>query len=229
MHLSLPDHITPAWEGDLEPPAIHKGDTAMARPRVTIGQPELWTVAELLPADTWVPPRPATDYWLLRLACTLHHTTGSERIREAQQSLTLRAVPGDGPPDAVYAFSLFPERVTAEETRTVTVALGPELKFTPTTGISAGSIGTTLSYRSVFPVIQSYGAGEPDAYWVFQRHASHPLTGSQFVYAIIAAARTISTVRVAVGLVVTTEQTLGPIRFGLSREAQQHASFIIER
>jgi hypothetical protein len=227
MHLALPDAITPAWEGELELPATLKGGADAQRPQVTIGQPEFWPAAAVFDADTWHPPRPDTHYWLLRLACTLHPTSGSEHIREARQALALRPRTDHAAPASVYAFSLFPDRVTAEETREFTVSLGPELTFAPNTGISAGSVSSTLSYRTVFPVIQSYGAGEATPYWVFQRHASHPLTGSQFVYAILAAAHAAQGVRLAIDLVVTLEHRLGPIRFGLPREARTQARFII--
>jgi hypothetical protein len=226
MHIDLPDQITPAWEGALEPPATLKGGTDTQRPQVTIGQPEFWPAAAVFATDAWKPPRTDMHYWLLRLACTLHPTSGSEHIREAQQALALRPRTEGAAPGSVYAFSLFPERISAEDQREFSVSLGPELTFGEAT-VSAGSISSTLTYRSVFPVIQSYGVGEATPYWIFQRHASYPLTGSQFVYAIIAAAHRAGGVRFDISLVVTLEHRLGPIRFGLPREARKQARFIL--
>ncbi len=227
MHIPLPDAITPAWTGELEPPATLKGGTDTQRPQVTIGQPEVWSAADVFDTATWKPPRPDRHYWLLRLACTLHPTRGFEHIREAQQALSLRPRADAAPPDSVYAFSLFPDRVTAEETREISVSLGPELTFTPTASITAGSVSSTLTYRRVFPVIQSYGVGEATPYWLFQRHASHPLTGSQCVYAVVAATHAAQGVRFAIDLVVTLEHHLGPIRFALPQAARQQARFML--
>ena len=60
---------------------------------------------------------------------------------------------------AVYAFSLFPEHVEAEEKLGFKASLGPKLKFAKAE-LSGGEIGVNIEYRKVFPAITAFGAGE---------------------------------------------------------------------
>jgi hypothetical protein len=60
MHITTPAEIqSVAWEGELVAPVIVHGPGKMQRPVVTIGRPEIWTVAEALESETgkkWVAP-----------------------------------------------------------------------------------------------------------------------------------------------------------------------------
>ena len=85
----------------------------------------------------------------------------------------------------MYAYSLFPDRLTAENKGEFSVSLGPELKFADKAEIKLGGIGAKIEFKKVFPVIQGYGAGETAPYWIFKSHLSHPLDGTQFVYAVL--------------------------------------------
>jgi hypothetical protein len=230
MHILTPTEITSvAWEGELVPPSTLRSG-APARPVATLGQPEIWPAADALQNELgrkWTPPLGGADYWLLRLACTLRHPSGRPDLTEATQTLYLRPKNPGADASAAYAYSLFPDQLTVESPREFNVGLGPGLKFGGAFDLKLGQLGARISYRKVYPVIQGYGAGEPTAYWVFRPHAAHPLDGSQFVYAVVAARSGAEGIRAAVELTATLQTELGPFRFGLPQEAHAHVSFTV--
>jgi len=228
------DIVTPteikdiAWEGELVRPQIMRGGGSQT-PVVTLGQHEFWTAAQAMETEVgkkWTPPLGGADYWLVRWACTLREPSGSVRITEATQTLYLRPKNPAAGERAAYAHSLLPDRLSVEDSTEINFGLKPELKFM---GVEAktGEVGAKITFRKVFPVIQSYNVGTPTPYWVFQSHLAHPLQGSQFVYAVIAAQPGSNGVRASIELVVTAETRLGPVRFGLPDEAKAHTSFTI--
>ncbi len=220
-----------AWEGELVAPPVDKIILGGKPPTISIGQPEIWAAAEAIQNEvgqTWSPPMAQADYWLLRLACTLRQPdwlTGG--IAQAEQTLYLRPKNRGAPANAVYAYSLFPDRVGVEEKSERSYSLGPELKFGQAVELKAGQLGGKIEYRQVFPVIQSYGAGEPVASWIFKPHPAHPLDGSQFVYAVVAAKAGADGARANVELTITIEAATGLAKLGLSDEAKRHTRFTI--
>lgn len=231
MRITTPTEITNvAWEGELEAPPVSYAPATGSRPVVTIGQPEVWAAADALENEVgkkWVPPIGGANYWLLRLACTLHEPQGRERIAEAQQSLYLLPQNHSAPENATYAYSLFPERLDVEDKGEFSVSLGPELSFASGAGFKLGELSATIEYRKVFPVIQSFRAGESSPYWRFQPHAAHPLIGSQFVYAVVVAQPGVDAIRATVELTVTVETRFGPVRYGTPREEKPQLTFTI--
>jgi len=235
MLIETPTDIqTIAWEGELVAPEslkdfAFKKTAGTVRPVVTLGRPEIWPVAAALEPQLgkpWVPPLSNAAFWLLRLACTLHPVGRFQEIVEAQQTLSLTPLQPGAPVTSTYAFSLFPERLTAEEQREMNLTLGPKLKFGDIT-VEGGQAGTRISYRQVFPVIQGYGAGEPEVYWLFKPHRVYPLAGCQFVYAVVAAQTGAGGIRGAVELTVSVDTDFGIIRLGLPREARADLGFTI--
>jgi hypothetical protein len=197
---------------------------------VTIGRPEIWPVARALENEVgrkWTPPLGDAGYWLVRLACTLRNPPGPPRITEATQTLYLRPKNSGVDKESTYAFSLFPDRLGAEDKAELSASLGPELKFASGAGFSVGELGATIEYRKVFPVIQSYGAGEPAPYWIFQTHRTYPLDGSQFVYAVVVARAGAGGIRASVELVVSVNYPSGLAKLGLSDEARANTRFVI--
>ena len=228
MEIVTPAEIeSVAWEGELVAPEMYRSAGPASGPLATIGRPEVWPAAEVLRGDggqEWVPPMGNASFWLVRLACTLHEPGGRLRITEAQQNLEL--VPNPEDLGEAYAFSLFPERLAVEDSAVFNISLGPELSFGDAT-VKVGEIGATINYRKVFPVIQSYGAGESNPSWIFKPHARHPIGGSQFVYAVVVSRESPQGIRGSVELVVTAETHLGPLRYGTPREATADTSFTI--
>ncbi len=229
MQIITPTEIKDiAWEGELEAPAVMMAPPGGPRPVVTIGKAEFWPAAEALKNETgqkWTPPLGGADFWLVRLACTLRQPPGLPVIGEAQQLLYLR--PKTGGAGATYAYSLYPNRLEAEQSREYSLSLGPELKFADGSGFSLGQVGAKIAYRQVFPVIQGYGAGEASPYWVFKPHPSRPLEGSQFVYAVLAATAGAGGIRANLELVVSVDMPYGLARFGLSEQAKAASRFVI--
>ena len=231
MHIVTPTEIkSVAWEGELIASTTTRAINRAQRPIVTIGQPEIWSVSDALEnqvGQKWVPPMGDASYWLVRLACTLREPSGLQSITEAQETLYLHpqnSRAGDG---IVYAYSLFPERLSIEDKVEFNISLGPQIKFADGSEFKAGELGAKIDYRKVFPAIQSYGAGESRPYWIFKPHARHPLDGSQFVYAVVVAKGTAGGIRANVLLTVTVETDLGPIRFGPPEEFKARTGFTI--
>jgi len=223
------------WEGELVPSVATRGVGPAQRPVAAIGKHEVYPVAQALEVETgkkWTPPLGGADFWLVRWACTLREPGGRPTIAEATQTLYLRPrnpAAGEraaGGGYAVYAHSLFPERLTVEDQAEFNASLTPELKFA-SAEVKPGGLGAKIQYRKVFPVIQAYDVGTPTPYWVFKPHAAHPLAGSQFVYAVVAAQAGTGGVRGSVELVVTVETRFGPLRLGLPEEARAHVGFVI--
>jgi len=223
------------WEGELVPSAATRGAGPAQRPVAAIGKHEVWSAAQALEAETgkkWTLPLGGAEFWLVRLACTLREPGGSPTIAEVTQTLYLRPRnPAAGERAAgggytAYAYSLFPERLTVEDQAEFNASLTPELKFT-TVEVKPGGLGAKIQYRKAFPVIQAYDVGTPTPYWVFRPYAAHPLAGSQFVYAVVAAQAGTGGVRGSVELVVTVETRFGPLRLGLPEEARAHVGFVI--
>ena len=217
-----------AWEGELVVPAVTRG-TGGSRPIVTIGRPEIWTVADALESETgkkWVAPLGDAQYWLVRLACTVREPAGLRTLTEAMQTLYLRPRNSAAPQDSAYALRLFPERLGIEDKAEFSVSLGPELSFADGAGIKVGEVGAKIEYRKVFPVIQGYGTGEATPYWVFKPHSAHPLLGSQCVYAVLVARTPAGGLRASVEVTVTAQNSFGQlVRFGTPEEAKAHTRF----
>ena len=232
MHIVTPAEIKcVAWEGEMvAPPTMYGIPFYKHGPVATIGQPAIWAVAEALDNEVrqkWVPPIGDAEYWLLRLACTLRQPIGLPRITEAQQTLVLRPRNAAAAAGATYAHSLYPDRLVVEDRRQRTVTLGPELRFGGAVELRLGQLGTRIEYIKAFPVIQSYGTGEPEPYWVFRAHPSHPLEGSQHVYVVVASRAGAGGIQALVELTATVQMPGGLARFGLSEEARAHTRFTI--
>lgn len=232
MVIITPDDIdTVAWEGELAAPPVSMSPTRSDdRPVATIGAPEVWPAAEALQGQAgqrWMPPLGGASFWLVRLACTLRKPMSGSAIAGAQQGLYLRPRASAASDTAVYAFSLYPDRLGIEDSREFTVSLGPELTFASGAGFKVGELGAKIEYKKVFPAIQAYGVGEPAPYWIFKPHARYPLEGSQFVYAVLAARPGAGGIRGAVELVVEVQGLFGPLRYGLPDEARAHTTFSV--
>lgn len=231
MRIVTPTEIEEiAWDGYLEPP----GDRMRSLeplPRVTLGEPAWWPAEVALEAETgqtWTPPRPGRHYTLLRLALTLHPPEERRTVyTEATLRAYLRAARGHGAP--VVAHDLFPRRTTAERKGTISLGLGPDLKFGGLAEVSVGEVGAEIEFHRVYPVVQAFGLGEPGPYWRFAHHGSNPLLGCQSVYAVLDAPKDAGGVRLSVELVATLETRTGPLRVKVPDEAHANLSCVVGR
>jgi hypothetical protein len=213
-----------AWDGYLQP----QGEVyrkAASLPRVTLGEPVWWPAEQAMESETgkaWTPPAGDWRYLLVRLACTLHPPREEHSLyTEATLHAYLRAARGPG---HVVAQDLYPQRRSAEQKGAFKFSLGSDLRFADAVDLSLMEVGAEIEYRQVFPVIQGFGLGESSPYWQFTRHATFPLLGCQYVYALLAAPAGAGGVRLSVEMVATWETRYGPLRVGLPEEARAHVS-----
>jgi hypothetical protein len=127
MRIITPEEIgNVAWEGPLEPLG-ERFATGAAAPRVTLGEPAVWS-ADALAAESGRPWSPPTHgrYVLLRLACTLHAAAdGRAQYLEATLAVSLGSEDGQGP---VLAHDLYPQRLGVDRTGKLTVGLKGDFK-----------------------------------------------------------------------------------------------------
>jgi hypothetical protein len=218
-----------AWQGELDVLSSVTLDArsikGIKKPMVTLGKSEIWNVADAMESvigKKWIPPRGNANYWLIRLACTLRDPEGIYRIEEARMSISLSPKNKNANSDSAYAFSLHPDRLGVESKTEFSFKLSPELKFGETEA-KAGEIGVDIEYRKVFPIIQSYGAGESEPSWTFRRHPTNPLDGSQFVYAVVVAMNEAGGIKAKMDFIAKAEVPV----FGLPKEAKTKIEFMI--
>jgi hypothetical protein len=228
MMIVTPNEIEQvAWEGTLE----QLGETfrgAGARPRVTLGEPVVWT-AEALESQTgkkWTVPLGDQRYTLVRLAYTLHELEKGSHYTEAILTAYLRPFSGTG---RAIAHDLYPQRVTAENAGKTSVTLKPDFKFASVIEFSPGEAGVEIDHHNVFPVIQAYGLGESNPYWKFENHSANPLIGCQSVYLVLAAPSDAGGVRLSTELTATVESRLGGLlRVRTPEEVRQNLTRVIK-
>ena len=225
MRIVTPTEIEEvAWDGYLQPQGEVYRKAAIL-PRVTLGEPVWWPAEQAMEGETgklWAPPAGDWRYLLVRLACTLHPPREERSLyTEATLHAYLRAARGPG---RVVAQDLYPQRRSAEQKGAFTFSLGPDLRFAEAVDLRLMEVGAEIEYQQVFPVIQGFGLGESNPYWQFTRHATFPLLGCQYVYALLAAPAGAGGVRLSVEMVATWETRYGPLRVGLPEEARAHVS-----
>ncbi|MCB9418542.1 MAG: hypothetical protein H6667_01965 [Ardenticatenaceae bacterium] len=217
-----------AWEGYLEPlgEALRGGGPL---PRVSLGEPATWNVAAALQSElgkTWTPPDPALVYTLIRLSCTLHppNDRGS-RYTEVRLDAPLRVLNGPG---QALAHDLFPMQQTVQDTGKIAVGLNPKLKFAKAIDVELLEVGVEKNYAATFPVVQAYGLGEANPYWLFRDHDQFPLQGSQKVY-LLAAAPPDARLRLHLRLAAAVKPRRWDIvRYGLPPTAVTRLTFDIQ-
>jgi hypothetical protein len=234
-----------AWLGDLVAAAgFLKGsssDGGAAAPSVRLGKLEHWPLAEApeQPAGgSWLPPPGGAGtgaagngggYWLLRLGCSLQAPGKGRLLTEAQLSLVLRPSADGTAGPAPYAYALHPDREEVEDRRVLNFVLAALAG-----AAGAGSLGQAVGrragyeFRKVFPVIEGHGAGTATPYWIFRHHLTRPLAGTQFVYAVVAAAPK-AAFWAALDLTATVQDTglASWIRFAPPEKARDSLGFLI--
>lgn len=214
-----------AWDGTLEP----LGETlrsAIAPPRISLGEPVVWDVATAMKSELgreWVPPTDNLAYALVGLACTLHPLADDNgRYTEATLEVYLRPRYGSG---TVVAHDLFPLQQTVQDKGKISVGLTPELKFAKAIDVKLLAVGVEKEHTAVFPVIQAYGLREPNPYWHFQRHDQFPLQGSQKLFLVAAGPSDVPLV-LRLNLTATVEhRRWGLVRFGSPQSASDRLTF----
>jgi hypothetical protein len=238
-HFACPEEIQEvAWEGNLvAAPTFMKGGPAPAPPFVRINKLEHWPLPGAPEHPTgapWGPPPSAAgkdaNYWLLRLACELRPSGKAVILTEAQLALSLRPSRGEAAEPSLYAYYLHPDREEVESPQFLGFNVAAHTTtLEDGTRVQGANVRAGWEFRKVFPVIESHDVGSADPYWIFRHHATRPLTGSQFVYAVVAAGKGVAAFWAALDLTATMKDTTWAswIRFSLPPEARDRLGFLI--
>lgn len=204
MWLAVPETIEHVlYEGSLEPatPAgmerltrelKARGPGAQVRagedlPVVSIGQPEVWPLAQVYPPDKMPKVLCAAlkkaDFYLVRFACSFRMRKKRVEVEWARFTARLAA---PGAQDPAIAFDLHPLRVTQEVKHDVRVTLGPTLKFQEIEA-GAGQAAFGLSYTELQPLISANGVGEERPSWDYESVRGVMVQGSKFMHALVKA------------------------------------------
>jgi hypothetical protein len=188
------------WEGNLEP----SGDAAVRAlrqtpgagqlddkqteaeianlPEITIRVPRVWNVRDIAPNDQ-LRPREASDYYLVRLVCSLRPHRDRQSIDWAEFTTTLSS---SGSGIAPIAFDLHPSRETQTIRRNVALSLAPEIKFHEV-GVSPGEIQVGFQYDELAPTITTYGIQSPEPAWEYSMQKGVRLQGDKIMHLLIQA------------------------------------------
>jgi hypothetical protein len=151
--------------------------------RISFGAPAIYDLLALLAANGAEVPydlrreRDRYEFWLLRLACTLHPSPGSALSWFDLQVALEEAAAGTGldetdPADPPLAYDLYPSEVTDKVRVQHTARIAPRLEFEEVTA-SLGEDALTLRYQRLEPRITAFGKREQRAYWRFAPGAGH--------------------------------------------------------
>jgi len=205
MWLRVPDAIEHVlWEEPLEPAtdeAVERLSRELAvrglerdvrdhvreLPVVSIGQPEVWPLAEVYSPEKMPSTLRAklqeADFYLARLACSFRPRRDDVEIEWAR--FLVHLVPDDSGQQPT-AFDLHPLQVTQEVRHNVKVSLNPTLKFME---IEAGPGGVEFGfeYPELQPLISATGVGEAKPSWDYEEAKGARLQGGKWMHLLVKA------------------------------------------
>jgi hypothetical protein len=218
MWLQVPDSPgSVLWEGPLESaredtverisrgqgPRKDKEDASdMIRdlPIVSIGQPEIWRMAEVYPTDKISPALRAqaseADFYLARFSCSFRPVRKESAVEWARFLVRLLPDHLDRQP---IAYDLYPREVMYEVKRDVKVSLGPTLKFAEVEA-KLGEVAFGLEYQELQPEISAAGIGEATPSWDYRETKGVKVLGSKWMHLLIKAPRGMEAVRATLDL-----------------------------
>jgi hypothetical protein len=147
------------------------------RPLVSLGKPNFWKLEQ--PSQRSARDiQEANEFYLARIAFSIK--TKTDPIDEAKLSIELKS-----PMGTVTAFDMFPRAQVDEKITNMKLILSPELKFSNLIEASVAKFETSIENVRIVPVVDAFGVGESEPYWLFRNHKKHPLRGIRIVYLII--------------------------------------------
>jgi hypothetical protein len=189
LHDVTLDYRSPAGErrGEVQAPGAG-GPAALELPRVSIGEPQCWDVADVYRTEqVALPPALASQldrnaFVVLRLACTLRPGDGA-RVDHARLTVVLRGA-DETAAEQPIAFDLHPMELYDESRRDVKVKLSPSLKFAGAE-VSVGEVAVELAYDVIVPRITAGGSLESVFDWDMRRTDTYPLQGIRWFHAVL--------------------------------------------
>jgi len=116
-------------------------------PTVSIGQPEVWPLAELYSGviPSWLEVKQnEAQFFLVRFACSLRNS-GEDRFQITQAKFSVDLLP-DNQQNRAIAFDLYPLEINQEIKRNCKVSLSPNIKFKEAQASLGGTDFTTNNY-----------------------------------------------------------------------------------
>ena len=205
MWLKVPKDIDKVvWEGPLEPATdeavqrlgqewtarglkVEVRDAVRDLPLVSIGQPEVWQLAEVYPPEkmpaTLRAKQEEADFYLVRLACSFRPARDDVKIEWARFLVHLMP---DSAGQVTVAFDLYPLQITQEVRHNVKVTLSPTLKFMEVEA-SVGGVEFGFEYPELQPLVTAAGAGEANPSWDYEEAKGMQIQGSRWMHLLVKA------------------------------------------
>lgn len=225
MHINETNYpIEEAWSGELALPVGTFATRGDGLPEVSIGRPNWWP-GEVILGDKWQSPAGGRRYGLVRFSFSLRHPS-PKAIKSADFNVQLLTTgSGENP----VAYDLFPRELKETLKDSLKLTVSPSLKFSEVEA-SVGGAELTLDATNAIPVITAFGVGETAVTWNFQSQASHPLTGSRTVYAVLEVPAGNAEIRVLLRLSARAKRSIGDVITGATPgEASDRLSFVLGR
>jgi len=206
------------WKGSLLPDEITRQPEDW--PIIVIGQPRWWPSAQI--GSNWILPQGNHRYGLVEFVFSLN--PNNKKLSEARFEVIL--APDNFGRQPIF-YDLFPRDKQFSKINEVSVAVGPNLKFS-SLDASLGKAETKLHFRKIESFTQVSGVGTKKARWIFQPHDRFLLQGCQAVYAIVQIPLASSHIRVIVDVSTSRITRFGPLDLKPSESFREHQSYTLE-
>ncbi|HKZ84209.1 MAG TPA: hypothetical protein VJ793_11205 [Anaerolineae bacterium] len=190
--------------------------------RASLGNPNWWSDHRIL-GERWLPPAGGKRYGLARFPFSLRPNV-KESVRQAELAVYCHAKGAGAHP---VVFDLFPKALTEDQIGEFSIGIGPDFKFAGVEA-SVAKAETKFNLKQSIPVLTADGIGESVARWVFIAGSTHPLVGSQVVYAILELPPGVEAARVSLLLSAEVEMRFGLLRGRLPETERARLSWVLE-
>lgn len=124
------------------------------------------------------PDRAKWDLYLISIPFTIHQLDKGVHFTNIQFHVQMLN-------NKITAFDLLPKEVTRKEETTKTYTLSPSLKFKGFEG-KIGDFQSKIIFEKLYPIINAYGIGESQFYWIFKEHDSQPdISGVKYALIVL--------------------------------------------
>jgi hypothetical protein len=219
MWLRAPETVHDVlWEGMLEPEteeavvrtrrelAIRKDQADLQEdlrnlPTISIGRPEVWSLAELYPQDKM--PHllkvklDEADFYLVRAVCSFRPMRKTISLSWAR--FMVRLLPDNNGRQPI-AYDLYPKELFQEVKHQIKVSLSPTLNFQELQA-GVGGVEFGLEYPELQPVITTAGIGESDVDWSYEEASGMRVQGSKTMHLLVEAPKGMSSAWASLDLV----------------------------
>lgn len=184
----------PLYQGPLSEESSHElrsDDEPSLREeiQVSIGRPDVWSVAEANRVEGISPPAPMSlllkeaDYWVARFPFTFW-IDDRATVENASVRVELQHTDGEIVPTT---HDLAPREVVDEIQRSRRIAIAPSVKFAELVEGTLGEYALEIQSTEIVPTVRAFGLGESKFGWRAQDHGKHPLQTTTDLLAVVRA------------------------------------------